>query len=227
MLQWYFAKIFISLRRIFGILGILGVGIALGALCLAFLLAGEIYDYQDSVDGKTLPPVDAIVCLAGGRGRISTAGDVWFRYWEQVNEKGSLTGRVPILYFSGMGRQANWIQVSSQLRRGILQTIRQSDTVIETESFNTDANARWFLRYAQKKHWKRILLLTSNYHMKRARFIFEEVLKGAEEPIQVETLSLFQEPFSPEEWRFDLNGVRVTLWEYLKWVYYKTVWQPN
>ena len=37
-----------------------------GLLVLPLLLAGEIYDYQDTVDGVRLPSVDAIVVLAGG-----------------------------------------------------------------------------------------------------------------------------------------------------------------
>lgn len=226
MVQSSVAKLLIFFRKVLGFLGVLGLGLSLGAALLAFLLAGEIYEYQDTVDGSHLPEVDAIVCLAGGRGRITTAGDIWFRYWEQVNAQNSSYKKVPILYFSGMGRQANWVRISQQLRRGILQSIRETDTVIETESFNTDANARWLARYAEKHHWKRVLLLTSNYHMKRARFIFEKVLEKLDDPPVIETLSVFQEPFSPEEWRTDMNGIHVTIQEYLKWIYYKTVWHP-
>src|SRR3954468_23943056 len=63
-------------------LGSMLLGMALGVLTLAFVLAGDIYEYQDTVDGVHLPEVDAIVCLAGGRGRIMAAGDIWYRYWE-------------------------------------------------------------------------------------------------------------------------------------------------
>ena len=45
----------------------------LGALALAYVMAGDIYEYQDTVDGVHLPEVDAIVCLAGGRGRAAEA----------------------------------------------------------------------------------------------------------------------------------------------------------
>ena len=65
------------LRRAGRSLALIALGMALGSLLLAYLSAGEIYEYQDSVDGVHLPPVDAIVCLAGGRGRIAAAGDIW------------------------------------------------------------------------------------------------------------------------------------------------------
>jgi hypothetical protein len=61
--------------------------------------------------------------------------------------------------------------------------------------------------------------------MKRARFIFDHVLKKKENPIDVETLSVYQEPFASEEWRDGPNGIRVTLIEYLKWVYYQSIWK--
>lgn len=212
-------------RRFLKEMGFLGMSVTVGALLLAYYLAGEIYDYQDTVDGAHLPEVDAIVCLAGGRGRIAAAGDLWYRYWEQAHGFGMSKKKIPVLYFSGMGPQSNWNALSKQLRRGVLQSIRQNDVIIENESSNTDTNARWLARYAQERHWKRILLMTSSYHMKRARFIFNHVLKTRENPIDVETLSVYQEPFASEEWRDGPNGIRVTLIEYLKWIYYQSIWK--
>ena len=209
-------------------------GIIAGILALAFFLAGEIYDYQDTVDGVHLPPVDAIVCLAGGRGRIAAAGDVWYRYWELsraiIREAGNdpVPPKPPLFYVSGMGHQANWAVFASQVRRGVKAVIRPEDVALETESENTDANARWLAHYGYPRNWERILLITSTYHMKRARFIFEKELREAapegKRPISVETLSVYQDPFEPDEWRTALHGIRVTLLEYFKWIYYKNWW---
>src|ERR1017187_6074086 len=100
-----------SLRRRLVLAGILalGGGISFG-IALFFRFAGDIYDYQDTVDGVHLPHVDAIVCLAGGRGRIAAAGDIWYRYWELAHSplvgigKNPVPDQTPILYLSGMGR---------------------------------------------------------------------------------------------------------------------------
>jgi uncharacterized SAM-binding protein YcdF (DUF218 family) len=213
------------LRRFLSKMSLLGVGITAGAFVLSYLLAGEIYEYQDTVSESQLPSVDAVVCLAGGRGRIAAAGDLWYRYWEQAHQTQFTGQKTPILYFSGMGRQANWAVLSKQFKRPVSLVIRSSDVVIEKESSNTDTNARWLARYAQERHWRRILLLTSSYHMKRAQFIFDHVLKTQENPIDVETFSVYQDPFTLKEWREGPNGVRVTLIEYLKWVYYKSIWR--
>ena len=63
-------------NRMLVLFAVASLGMVVGALLLASILAGEIYDYQDTVDGVHLPKVDAIVVLAGGKGRISAAGDL-------------------------------------------------------------------------------------------------------------------------------------------------------
>ncbi len=200
-------------------------GLAFGFSLLASLLAGDIYDYQDTVIQDDLPEIDAIVCLGGGRGRIGAAGDLWYRYWEAVQRSRLDAQKIPVLYFSGMGAQVSWPLLAKQIRKEISQKVRPEDVVIERESSNTDANARWLARYAQNHQWKKILLLTSSYHMKRAQFIFDHVLKAQENLIEIETVSVYQEPFAAHEWRSDPHGVRVTLMEYLKWIYYRAIWQ--
>lgn len=204
----------------------------LGALALAYVMAGELYEYQDSVDGVHLPEVDAIVCLAGGRGRISAAGDIWYRYWELAHSplvgvgKSPVPDQAPILYLSGMGHGSNWRVLNHQLRRGVLEVIHPENVILETESGNTEANARYLARYAKQRGWERVLLMTSPYHMKRSKFMFDSILKAEGVPLDIETLSVFQEPFEPGEWRSSLHGIRVTVTEFLKFVYYKRLWKP-
>lgn len=244
---------FVDLRKYLSSLALLATGFTLGALMLAFVLAGDIYDYKDTASGATLPQVDAIVCLAGGRGRILAAGELWYRYLDRaldapfVSPLASVSlastplptfssfpavtedtqTPLPILYFSGLGHQATWSLLSRQLSRRVLQVVQPEDVVIENESANTDENAKWLLRIAQERHWKRIVLLTSSYHMKRASFIFDHVLRSGGVSLQIDTLSVTQEPFSAMHWRSGLWGIRVTLQEYLKWVYYKSFWAKS
>jgi uncharacterized SAM-binding protein YcdF (DUF218 family) len=213
------------------------IGVWVALFGVAFLLAGDIYDYQDTADGAELPDVDAVVCLAGARGRIAAAGDTWYRYWERARglaihpETGEARRpsreRPPILYLSGMGPLSSWGSLSLHLRRGVSNVVRPQDVIIESESLNTDANARWLARFARERGWKSILLMTSPYHMKRARFIVERVLKAAGHEMRVETLTILQEPFEPGEWRTEVKGIRVTLFEYVKWLYYQYFWEPD
>lgn len=209
------------------------LGMATGIFVFALVTAGEIYEYQDTVDGVRLPPVDAIVCLAGGRGRIAVAGDLWYRYWELAQTpvpglpKSPMPHETPILYFSGMGHHSNWNVVAKQVRRGVLGVLRPENVLIENESINTDENAQFVARYAKHRNWDRILLVTSRYHMRRAKMIFEQVFKATGISVRIETMSVYQEPFEPGEWREGVHGIRVTLIEYIKWLYYKTFWRAE
>ena len=202
------------------------VGLLLGILCLTFFKAGQIYDYQDTFDGAQLPEVDAIVVLAGGKGRISAGGDFWYRFYE-AEQAGEGRIRAPILYISGMGHKSDWNTFSRQVRRGVLQVMKPQDVVLETESADTIENAEWLVKYAQLKGWKKIILMTSPYHMRRSRFIFTQVFKSSNARIAFETYSIIQEPFSQEEWRESLLGIRVTIFEYVKWLYYTSFWEAT
>lgn len=162
--------------------------------------------------------------LAGGKGRISAAGDYWYRYFE-AEENGTAV-KTPILYISGMGRGSTWNTFQRQIRPGVLNVMKPSDVVLETESTDTVENAQIFLRNAQLRGWKRIVLLTSPYHMRRSVYLFNRVAKKAGFPLEIETMSVFQEPYGAEEWRESLQGIRVTMFEYLKWLYYTSFWNP-
>ena len=216
---------------------------ALSAVFVSFLLifwaAGMIYDYQDTVDGASLPEVDAVVVLAGGRGRISTAGDVWYRYWEGAQVPLSGLGprlpprvKVPVFYFSGVAKQATWPSVSRQLRRGVLSSITERDVILENQSENTIENIEWLIGTARAEGWKSLLLVTSSYHMRRARSLFEKTWeanfagKGELRP-RLETLSVLTDPFEPGDWASSVAGIRVTMLEYLKWLYTETLWKAE
>lgn len=201
------------------------VALALGAwiaFCLLLLLvAGEIYDYQDTFDGVRLPDVDVVVCLAGGRGRIAASGDLWLRYWERSQDKDlpRSARKLPTLFISGVASQTDWGIFSKLLRRGVREVISPNDVVLERESSNTLENAQFFARVAKERGWRRVLLVTSPYHMRRAQLLFQNVGVAQGLELTVDTASVFQEPFEPGEWRGSLQGVRVTLEEYLKWVF--------
>lgn len=201
------------------------LGILSGVLLFTFVKAGTLYEYSDSLDGAYLPPADAIVVLAGGRGRIAAAGDFWFRYFEREENEGEEVA--PLLYISGMGPNSNWATFAKSVRPGVLKAMKPSNVVLETESRNTEENALWVVKNARLRGWKRIVLMTSPYHMRRSRYIFEKVLAESAQKLEMDTLTIYQEAFSSEEWRESANGIRVTMMEYLKWLYYTTFWEPG
>jgi len=209
-------------------------GVLVGILSLGYLSAGLIYDYEDTVSLEQLPDVDVIVCLAGGKGRINSAAELWYRYYEQIlgsrvssnADADTPLSKTPILYLSGLGHKADWNSVAKQINPQVAAVLPKHDVVLESFSGNTDENAQWFAKALRDHGWKKVLLITSTYHMKRARFILEHVLKPYG-PIEVETWSVRQDPFAPHKWQKDLQGIQVTLTEFFKWVMYRVFWEPG
>ena len=178
-------------------------------LGLAYFNAGWIYDYEDTLRPDHLAEVDAIVCLAGGRGRIKEAATLWQKYALRFSNP-------PYLFLSGMGQKTDWDAVKVLIGLDLAQKINQEMVIVERESQSTLENAKFFEFEARKRNWKNIVLVTSSYHMKRAVLIFNRELEG----IHIETHSHRQEPFLPKMWRHSLLGVQVSMNEYLKWLFY-------
>lgn len=188
------------------------LGAALGVLGLAFWAAGNIYDYEDTVSLDALPDVQVIVCPVGGRGRIRAATDLWYQYWVSRNPK----SKPPVLFISGASKEVTTRTLLQQARKETAHAIaRNTDQMIlEARSSNTEENAREFSQEALRRGWTRILLVTSSYHMKRAKRLFEHQLDS--QSVLIETFSVRQEPFQVGLWWKDPLGVWVTLIEFFK-----------
>ncbi|MCC7443147.1 MAG: YdcF family protein [Bdellovibrionales bacterium] len=195
-------------------------GIAIGALGVALVAAGTIYDYRDSADAESLAKekLDVIVLLAGARGRIEAGAELWMEYRRQHLEAGGVDAELPLFYVSGMGPRADWGVFAAQVKSEVLAAMPRDKVVLETESSDTLENATVFRNRAKRARWERMLLVTSSYHMKRAHYTFEKVLRKSR--VEFRTLSVYQSPFSAEGWRASPYGVNVTLIEYIKWIYY-------
>lgn len=198
-------------------------GALLGFLILAYATAGLIYDYADTVELDNLPAVDAIVCLAGGKGRLQGAAELWNRYY--VAHERDPNHPLPVLYFSGLGPRSNWSVVESQISSpeivARLKKVQSTKVMLETQSGDTLENAIWARETAEVHRWNRLLIVTASYHMKRSMHLFESVFADREDTV-FETWTIPSEAFTPENWRDDSYSIRVTLWEYLKWAYYFT-----
>jgi uncharacterized SAM-binding protein YcdF (DUF218 family) len=200
----------------------------LGLLFTLGHFAGSIYLFNPSVSSieslRFSPPqVDAIVCLAGGKRRIKFAALAWKTYWDLTLDGKS---HLPLLYLSGVGYDTNKKSIIDEhFGAGFENILFPEHLVLEKESRNTLGNARWFANFAKSRGWKRILLVTSNYHLKRAHLIFLEALKESELEIQIETLSVLSEFEESGKWWDSLLGWQVTLEEYIKLLFLKSA-QP-
>ena len=103
---------------------------------------------------------DAIVVLAGGKGRVE----------EGVR-----------LYREGKGKRLFFIGVDPSVRRSDLYKPRRGDpapagVILEKNSRNTFENAIYGRDLIMNQDVRSILLITSRYHMKRASILFRNAL---------------------------------------------------
>lgn len=179
----------------------------LSALALAALgllsAAGVVYSKaptQADLDSKDFQPVDVIVCLTGGRGRIRQALQLLDK---QVGERLYIAGVDPTVNMRQILREIHWV--------GPLDNGR---IVIDKRSTNTIENAQEVRRYLEENDLKSVLVVTSSYHARRAHYIFEKVL--ASRDYRIDMAWQEREPFDEGDWWKSQIGILVTTTEYIK-----------
>jgi len=183
------------------------------------LAAGDIYDYRDDFDADVLKNADVILCLAGGRGRIAYAARVWS---DARESRLSAKIKAPIFYLAGVGIGTEFKNLKEfGIPESILEELHQDTVIIEGVSQNTYENAQLFRSFARQQGWKKVLVVTSSYHMKRARFILQKTL---DPDVQIFSKSSLVESYDDQHWRTSFRGIVVTFVEYIKWLYYRRVY---
>ena len=203
------------MRKSFTILLSLMLGAVISSVILLWLASGEIYDYRDSfVMDRDAAKIDVVLCLAGGKGRIPAAVDLWLRLKDA--RKGSAP---PVLFLSGVGLHANEETLIEQgVSKSVVRSLRKENIVFENVSTNTFENAEIFTSFQRQKQWKHVLLITAGYHMRRSSDILRKTV-GPDVTIYSHTVA--SENFDRNGWHRDPYAVRVTLIEYIKWLFYR------
>lgn len=77
---------------------------------------------------------------------------------------------------------------------------------------STRAEAEYVGKYLKQQGIHRILLVTSNYHTRRAAYLFRKINPG----LAVIAISAADPDFNPDSWWTDRNGQKTFLMEWLK-----------
>jgi uncharacterized SAM-binding protein YcdF (DUF218 family) len=191
------------------------IGVFGTAAIFLWFAAGEIYDYADTFNlERDAAKVDVVVVLAGGKGRIPQAVNLWKDIRDQKGK-----GQEPVLFLSGLG-PGNGIETFSGqgVPDSLIRLLNRDNVVFENVSENTLENAQIFASFARQKRWKSVVLVTAGYHMRRAEFLLHKVL---DPDVVLLTETVDSRHFGRNEWHRDEYAVRVTVIEYLKWLYYR------
>lgn len=162
----------------FSIIGFSIVWLWLWSTSLMTLLVGAPLEREFLVDGRvpaveTFPSAEAIVVLGGGMGvntnfcqyaDMSARAD---RVWQAVRLYKA--GKAPIIVSTGFNPQESTSSLMKEF--GVPE-----DSVVFFKARNTEEEAK----VVEKLGYKRILLVTSAWHMKRARQMFGKYASGIE-----------------------------------------------
>lgn len=137
---------------------------ALSLLALLYLLGFVFFAFTL---GKPAPasasPTDAVVVLTGGSGRIEHAVDVL------------RAGKAKRLLIAGTDPSVTKADLARRLGKGSGKLV-QCCVDLGSESVDTRSNAEEAQRWLVHHHFRSLRLITSDWHMRRARYEFQRVL---------------------------------------------------
>ncbi len=193
------------------LIGLLCVALVLGTLYLArhplLRFAGEAWVIEDA-QGKS----DAIIELSIDNfyaDRATRAAELYRQ------------GLAPIVVASGV-RLRPYAGVGELMEHDLVERGVPKDKILRFahDAENTREEAEVLAKLATEKNWKHVIIVTSNYHTRRTRYIFHRVFPG---DIAVSVASARDGDFDPERWfekrrsikQFagEVAGMIVAMWE--------------
>lgn len=198
--------------------------VLVGALCLelSVVLLYQFPSDSSSQEADVVPDEwgnqDAVVCLAGASGRIPLAARVWAELASNFPDS------PPKLYWSGVGPKSDLASLEAQYPSDLSPRPQSRDIILENLSRDTVENMDWILKLASLYHWKKIVLVTSRYHLKRAQFLLRTLAARQGSTLAVQTIALDVRPFTPWTWLTSWSAIRLSNIEAIKYFYYRLIW---
>ena len=193
------------------LIGLLCFALVLGALYLArhplLRFAGEAWVVEDSHEKS-----DAIIELSIDNfyaDRATRAAELYRQ------------GLAPIVVASGV-RLRPYAGIGELMEHDLIERGVPKEKILRfaQDAENTREEAELLAKLATEKNWKRVIIVTSNYHTRRTRYIFHRVFPGN---IAVSVASARDGDFDPERWyekrrsiklfAGEIAGTIVAMWE--------------
>lgn len=187
----------------------LSLSILVGVVALSLAIAWVHFTRQWHIS-YTQPhtPVDIMVVLAGGKGRLSKTLE-FFR-----------KGSSKTLYIAGAGTN----NLSALFTSDELSNLDMKDIYIEAASSSTLQNAQYLKQYAITHPFQSMILATSTYHMPRALIVFRKMLPSS---IDIIPLPLESDNFHMDTWWKKPISLKIAFSEFIKyWGYRLIVFRP-
>jgi uncharacterized SAM-binding protein YcdF (DUF218 family) len=198
-----------------------GIVVKLIVLLLFIVLCGTLYLArgpilrfvgQNWIVEDSLERSDAIIVLSGDNfyaDRATRAAELYRR------------GMAPVVVASGR-RLRPFAGIAELMVRDLSERGVPKDKIeaFAHDADNTREEAQALALLAARKKWRNVIVVTSNYHTRRARYIFDRVFPST---VKVRVASAHDGDFDPEHWwqyrksikqlTREMAGLVVAMWE--------------
>lgn len=159
---------------------------------------------------------DALVCLSGGK---TTRVPETLRLWRQ--------GYGPSIYLTNekkRNKEFSKLKTSDlEFAREVVKKMELNATWETIPSLGDGATSTFdeaedVLAFGKSKGWKRIIIVTDEFHTRRARYAFEKIFDDS--GIEVEVAGASNEIFSDDDWWQSDSGISCYFLETIKFPVY-------
>ena len=194
--------------------------IAVGALALAVWSLLAWVAARALIVSAELPRADALVVLSGSGAYVERT---------QLAAQLFRQGRAPKIILTNDSQRGPWSieeqrnptfteRAVSELRRNGVTPDRIE--VLPDAISSTYSEALVLRRYATEKGLRRVLVVTSSYHSRRALWTLRHVFEGSGVEVGLETVAPGQQMPSPATWWWYPSAWQMVAMEYPKLIYY-------
>lgn len=185
-------------RKTLAVLSAIIISVAVFVVGVGFYLSPQ----------NKLEKTDAIVVISGGQ--TTTRAKTGIELYEK--------GYAPRLIFSGAALDDGPSNAAAMRRQALSAGVSDNAIEVDEDSKNTYQNAENTKRIMDEEKIKKIILVTSPYHQRRASMTFKKILGGDHSVINY---SSFDNRWSKSGWWATPFGLRITIAELFKVIYIK------
>jgi uncharacterized SAM-binding protein YcdF (DUF218 family) len=167
--------------------------LVLGLLVAAWLVACLVLFVWPPAQTGAPAHTDAVVVLSGERARLPKALSL-------VRQ-----GVAPVLAISSVQETPGWLEARELCAAGRYERARV--VCFLARPYSTRGEARAVARIARQKHWRSIAVVTSTFHLTRAKLLFGRCYDGR--TAWIGSTSPWWR--LPEEWAFETSKLAVQL----------------
>ncbi len=186
--------------------GVVAIAILVTIIGIKFL-GDQLYSFPGNAPITQLKNHPLVICLAGGKGRIEAALDLF------------ATGVGDELFVIGAGPKATLSTLMKNTDPAVIEklsNLKIGAIRIERESANTIENAYVLERFlSERPYIKNVVVVTSGYHMRRSLYVLETLLQRK---VNLMPYTPPGEAFDGTNWWHSKIGIVVTLEEYAKYL---------